>query len=126
MVTPFDPLEADFFGDLAEDTHGLWEFEFVRLHHPDLSERQVFERGRDYITRWIEAGWIQISDTQSILLRSLPCRQSLSLCSSTVQSLLATWKIHPRLTQLKISLVPANRVRQFARAQGYCCQDRSH
>jgi hypothetical protein len=64
MVTPFDPLEADFSGDLAEDTHGLWEvFEFVRLHHPDLSGQQVFERGRDYITRWIDAGWIQISDT---------------------------------------------------------------
>ena len=28
--------------------------------------------------------------------------------------------------QLKISLVPANRVRQFARAQGYFGQDRSH
>jgi hypothetical protein len=64
MVKPFDACEADFFGDLAEDTHGLWEvFEFVRLHYPDLSERQVFERGRDYITRWINAGWIQISDT---------------------------------------------------------------
>jgi hypothetical protein len=64
MVTPFDALEADFFGDLAEDTHGLWEvFEFVRLHYPELSEQQVFERGRDYIMRWINAGWIQISGT---------------------------------------------------------------
>ena len=63
MVTPFDTLEADFFGDLAEDTHGLWEiFEFVRLHHPDLSDEQVFERGREYITRWIDAGWIRVSD----------------------------------------------------------------
>ena len=24
---------------------------------------QVFERGRDYITRWINSGWIRISDT---------------------------------------------------------------
>jgi hypothetical protein len=62
MVTRFNPLEADFFGDLAEDTRGLWEvFEFVQLHHPDLSEQQIFERGRDYITRWIDAGWIHIS-----------------------------------------------------------------
>jgi hypothetical protein len=62
MVTPFDTLEADFFGDLAEDTHGLWEvFEFVRLHYPDLADEQVFERGRDYITRWIDADWIRIS-----------------------------------------------------------------
>jgi hypothetical protein len=63
MVAPFDKLEADFFGDLAEDTHGLWEvFEFVRLHYPELSDQQVFERGRDYITRWSDAGWIRISD----------------------------------------------------------------
>jgi hypothetical protein len=63
MVTPFDTLEADFFGDMAEDTHGLWEvFEFVRLHYPELTDEQVFQRGRDYITRWIDAGWIRISD----------------------------------------------------------------
>ena len=63
MVTPLDACEADFFGDLSTDTHGLWEvFEFVRLHHPDLSEQLVFERGRDYITRWMEAGWIRISE----------------------------------------------------------------
>ena len=63
MVKPFDACEADFFGDLAEDTHGLWEvFEFVRLHHPGLPDEQVFERGRDYITRWIQHGWIRISE----------------------------------------------------------------
>jgi hypothetical protein len=63
MVAPLDKLEADFFGDLAEDTHGLWEvFEFVRLHYPELSDERVFERGRDYITRWSDAGWIRISD----------------------------------------------------------------
>jgi hypothetical protein len=40
MVSAFDALEADFFGDLAEDTHGLWEvFEFMRLHHPALSDQ---------------------------------------------------------------------------------------
>jgi len=63
MVTPFDALEADFFGDMADDTHGLWEvFEFVRLHYPELPDEQVFQRGRDYITRWIQSGWIRISD----------------------------------------------------------------
>jgi len=63
MVKPFDTLEADFFGDMAEDTHGLWEvFEFVRLHYPKLSDEQVFKRGRDYITRWIQSSWIRISD----------------------------------------------------------------
>ena len=63
MVSAFDPLEADFFSDLAQDTHGLWEvFEFVRSHHPELTDQQVFERGRDYITRWIQSSWIRISD----------------------------------------------------------------
>ena len=64
MVSAFDTLEADFFGDLAEDTHGLWEvFGFVRLHHPDFSIQQMFERGRGYITHWIDAGWIRISES---------------------------------------------------------------
>ena len=64
MVAPFDKLEVDFFGGLAGDTHGLWEvFEFVRLHYPELSDEQVFERGRNYITRWVDAGWIRISDS---------------------------------------------------------------
>jgi|SRR5919198_6535078 hypothetical protein len=63
MVSAFDSLEADFFGDMAEDTHGLWEvFELVRLHHPKLSDEQVLKRGREYITRWIQSGWIRISD----------------------------------------------------------------
>jgi hypothetical protein len=63
MVRPLDPCEVDFFGDLAGDTHGLWEvFEFVRLHHSDLSDKQVFERGRQYLADWIDAGWIRVSD----------------------------------------------------------------
>lgn len=62
MAKVFDALEADFFGDLAEGTHGIWEvFEFVRLHHPRLTNVQVFERGQDYITRWIQEGWIRVS-----------------------------------------------------------------
>jgi hypothetical protein len=64
MVSPFDTCEFDFFGDLATDTHGLWEvFEFVRLHFPAASEAQVLEKGRGYITRWIDAEWIRIADS---------------------------------------------------------------
>jgi hypothetical protein len=63
-VSVFDAVETDFFGDLAEDTHGLWEvFEFIRCHHPQLADDAVFARGRDYITRWTDAGWIRISDS---------------------------------------------------------------
>jgi hypothetical protein len=63
MVRPFDPCEVDFFGDLAGDTHGLWEvFGFVRLHHPELSDERVLELGCEYLTRWIDAGWIRVSD----------------------------------------------------------------
>jgi hypothetical protein len=63
-VSAFDAVEADFFGDLAQDTHGLWEvFEFVRCHHPQLADDAVFTRGRDYITRWSNSGWIRISET---------------------------------------------------------------
>jgi hypothetical protein len=63
MLSAFDTLEADFFGDMMDDTHGLWEvFEFVRLHYPELADEQVFERGCTYITRWIDGGWIRISE----------------------------------------------------------------
>jgi hypothetical protein len=64
MVSSFDLLEADFFAELVRGTHGLWEvFEFTRLHHPQLDDRRIFERGSDYIKRWVDAGWIQISTT---------------------------------------------------------------
>ena len=63
-MSTLDPVEADFFGDLIQDTHGLWEvFEFVRCHDPQLADDAVFTRGRDYITRWTDAGWIRISDS---------------------------------------------------------------
>jgi hypothetical protein len=53
MVSALDALEADFFGDLPQDTHGLWEvFELVRLYYPGLTNEEVFERGYDYISRW--------------------------------------------------------------------------
>jgi hypothetical protein len=64
-VSAFDAVEADFFGELAQDTHGLWEvFEFLRCHHPQLGDDAVFTRGRDYITRWTNSGWIRISETR--------------------------------------------------------------
>jgi hypothetical protein len=63
-VSAFDAVEADFFGDLAQDTHGLWEvFEFIRCHHPQVADDAVFALGRYYITRWADAGWIRISDS---------------------------------------------------------------
>jgi hypothetical protein len=63
-VSAFDSVEADFFGDMAQDTHGLWEvFVFIRYHHPQLADDAVFTRGCDYITCWADAGWIRISDS---------------------------------------------------------------
>jgi hypothetical protein len=63
-VSALDAVEADFFGDLAQDTHGLWEvFEFIRCHHSQLADDAVFTLGWDYITRWTDAGWIRISDS---------------------------------------------------------------
>ena len=63
-MSSLDALEADFFGNLAQDTHGVWEvFEFVRLHYPDLTDEQVFERGYDYISRWHRTDWIRVSES---------------------------------------------------------------
>ena len=62
-MSAFDSLEADFFNELAKDTHGIWElFGFVRLHHSQLNEQDVFACGRDYMKRWVSAGWIRIAD----------------------------------------------------------------
>ena len=63
-MSAFDTLEADFFDELAKDTHGVWElFGFVRLHHPDITnEHSVFACGREYLRRWIDRGWIRIAD----------------------------------------------------------------
>jgi hypothetical protein len=62
VVGALDALESDVFGDLAQDTHGVWEvFEFVRLHYPGLTNEQVFERGYNYISRWLQSDWIRVS-----------------------------------------------------------------
>lgn len=59
---PLDSLEADFFGDLASDTHGVWEiFEFVRLHYPGSDEGEVLRIGTEYLSRWIENRWIEVA-----------------------------------------------------------------
>jgi hypothetical protein len=59
-----DNLEADFFGDLEVDTHGLWEvFGFVRLYYGQLSEGERFESGLRYLERWNRNGWLRIAET---------------------------------------------------------------
>ncbi len=56
------PLETDLLGDMAEDDHGLWEvFEFVRLHHPNAADGEVFKIGRDLLATWIDRGWLRLA-----------------------------------------------------------------
>ncbi|HRE84535.1 MAG TPA: hypothetical protein PLN52_26065 [Opitutaceae bacterium] len=60
---PLDLLEADFLGDLAIDTHGVWEvFESVRLHYPGCDDSEVRKIGEKYLARWIEKEWIAVAD----------------------------------------------------------------
>jgi hypothetical protein len=55
-------LEHDLLGDLAEDTHGVWEvFEFVRCHNPNAPDTEVFSLGRELIESWINRGWIVLA-----------------------------------------------------------------
>ncbi len=59
------PLESDFLGDLAQDDYDLWElFEFVRLRHPEDSDRGL-ARGRAALATWLAKGWVE--DAQSEL-----------------------------------------------------------
>ena len=76
-MSALDALEADFFGDLAQDTHGVWEvFEFVRLHYPDLTDEQVFERGHDYIFALASERLVSVS------LQTKPSNQSMKPTAS--------------------------------------------
>jgi len=53
-------LEIDFFGDIAQAPHDLWEvYQFVRYHHPGASEKQVLRIGRELLTKWVERGWLR-------------------------------------------------------------------
>jgi len=111
MVKPFDQPEADFFGDMAYDTHGLSEvFECVRLHYPELDDERVLERGRAYITRWIDAGWIRISDAPIYPSTITTLPDGLSFCSITARPLHATWRIRRRL-------IPQEKLCEFIRAK---------
>jgi hypothetical protein len=57
-------VESDLLGDLAQDTHGIWEvFEFVRLHNSTASEAETFETGLALLRGWVERGWLSVSST---------------------------------------------------------------
>lgn len=57
-------LEKDLLGDLDQDSHSSWEvFEFVRLHHPGVSDDEVFTIGRQLIASWTDRGWLAVSET---------------------------------------------------------------
>jgi len=55
------PLERDLLGDLAADSHALWEiFGFVRLHHPGLPDEAVLGLGRSLISSWLDRRWLAL------------------------------------------------------------------
>ena len=57
-------LEIDLLGDLSADTHGVWEvFDFVRSHHPEASDSEVFRIGRSLLESWAVRGWLILSAT---------------------------------------------------------------
>ncbi|MDH5718889.1 MAG: hypothetical protein OEZ22_14780 [Spirochaetia bacterium] len=57
-----DKFEIDFFCDLSQDTHGIWEvFEFIKLHFPLLNDHEIFEKGLVYIKKWFQLTLIVIS-----------------------------------------------------------------
>ena len=91
--------------------HGLSEvFECVRLHYSELDDERVLERGRAYITRWIDAGWIRISDAPIYPSTITTLPDGLSFCSITARPLHATWRIRRRL-------IPQKKLYEFIRAK---------
>jgi hypothetical protein len=92
METLFDSCEADFFGDLAEDTHGIWEvFEFVRFHNPNSTDAEAIEIGLQYLRRWIQNNWICVSEAPlfpSTLVNSVDLLQFLQDHGQSVKTYL--------------------------------------
>lgn len=86
-------LEADFIGDLAQDSHGLWEvFEFVRLHHPALNEGEVYEYGCTLVRSWASRGWLTFRRGDgSVLLEPEALQVLFSRATAMVASDDAPW-----------------------------------
>jgi hypothetical protein len=58
-------LEKDFLGDLAQDSHELWElYTFIRLHYPEFPEDKIIRYGRELLTEWVGRGWLKISQSR--------------------------------------------------------------
>ncbi|MFH1157903.1 MAG: hypothetical protein V1721_03335 [Pseudomonadota bacterium] len=59
-------IEEDFLGDLAQDSHELWEFyAFIRHHYTNSSENEIIELGRELLSVWIERGWLDAHRSRS-------------------------------------------------------------
>ena len=60
-------LESDLLGDLAADDHSLFEvFGFVRNHHRDASDDEVFRIGRELVASWVERHWLKLAGDRSM------------------------------------------------------------
>jgi hypothetical protein len=58
--------QFDFLGDLAQDTHGVWEmFAFIRLHHPDFTQAQIFGEAVKSLRLFRKNGWVDVAKRQN-------------------------------------------------------------
>jgi hypothetical protein len=65
------PVETSMLVDMAQDTHQLYEvYAFVRHEHPELSEIEVVNAGRELLQSWVKRGWLRAfqSRTSSALM----------------------------------------------------------
>ena len=55
-------IEQDFLGDLAMDSHGIWEvFELIRGRGSERSDSEIFRIGRNLLQAWVERDWVALS-----------------------------------------------------------------
>ena len=53
-------VEEDLLGELAQDSHQLWEvYTFVRFHNLWMSDDEVVTYGRKLIANWLNRRWLQ-------------------------------------------------------------------
>jgi hypothetical protein len=59
-------LERDLLGDLAQDSHELWEiYAFVRSSHPNLENDAIVRRGNELIASWVSREWLKAFRSRS-------------------------------------------------------------
>ena len=73
MKISLSTFEEDVIGDLAQDSHELWElYAFARNHYEKASDEEILKRGNELLSVWVERGWLKAFESRSSLVAIEP------------------------------------------------------